>query len=167
MKTLFDHASFISADTPKTLGSLANLATDSGFLAWLRLVGTVYFQKHKSAFPNHSSPRSLFMSLQLPNITTTEHQGVKLSRLVAIVINKCTAVTNFQNFSGFRRHYWRLSCSSVYSYCSRLVSLVCGVCTQSDQLQATAPPGVDTAYLWTCFNEYIAQEICSVVHFYC
>ena len=56
MKTLFDHTSFISADTPKTPGSLAKLATDSGFLAWLRLVGAVYFQKQKSSFPNHSSP---------------------------------------------------------------------------------------------------------------
>ena len=36
---------------------------------------------------------------------------------------------------------------------SRLVSLVCSVCTLSDQLQATAPPGADTAYLWACFNE--------------
>ena len=72
MKTFFDHASFISGDTPKTPGSLALISADSGFLAWLRLVGTVYFQKHKSAFPSHSSPQSLFTSLQSPNRRVTE-----------------------------------------------------------------------------------------------
>ena len=35
------------------------------------------------------------------------------------------------------------------------MNLVCSVCTLSDQLQATVPPGVDTAYLcmWAPFNE--------------
>ena len=46
--------------------------------------------------------------------------------------------TAFQNFYGFRHHYWDLSCSCVHSYGrSRLVGLVSSVCTLSDQLQAT------------------------------
>ena len=72
MKAFFNHASFISEDTPKKPGSLAKITAGSGFLAWLRLVGTVYFQKHKSAFPNHTSPQSLFTSLESHNTTTTE-----------------------------------------------------------------------------------------------
>ena len=82
-------------------------------------------------------------------------QGVKLTvAWLPFATNECTGATNFQDFSGFRRHYWRLSCSNMHSYgMSRLVSLVCSVCTLSDQLQATAPPGADTAYLWACFNE--------------
>ena len=51
------------------------------------------------------------------------------------------------------------------------MSLVCSVCTRSDQLQATAPPGMDVAYLWVCLMKtayyYIAQEICNVVHCCC
>ena len=47
-----------------------------------------------------------------------------------------TRTSNFQNFKGFRCHYWCLSYSHVYSYGrSRLVGLVCSVCTLSDQLQ--------------------------------
>ena len=82
MKALFDHASFISADTPKTPGSLARLTAESGFLAWLRLVRTVYFQKHKSAFPNYTSPQSLFTALQSPDTTITEqhHRFIEVIR---------------------------------------------------------------------------------------
>ena len=70
-----------------------------------------------------------------------------------IATNEFTGATDFQDFSGFRCHYWRLSCSNMHSYgMSRLVSLVCSVFTLSDQLQATAPPGADTAYLWACFS---------------
>ena len=97
------------------------------------------------------------------------YSGVELTVAWSpFVTNMSTGVTNFQNFSGFRCHYWRLSCSNVYSYGkSRLVSSVCSVCTQSDQLQTTGAPSADTAYLLPCFNENcslrIAQEICSVV----
>ena len=72
MKAFYDHASFISADTQERPGTLARLGEEAGFLAWLRLIGTTYFQKNKSAFPNHNSPNSLFTSLKSPNITIAE-----------------------------------------------------------------------------------------------
>ena len=41
------------------------------------------------------------------------------------------------------------------------MSLVCSVCTLSDQLQATGASGADTAYLWACFNENcLVQSSC-------
>ena len=57
-------------------------------------------------------------------------QGVKLTvAWLPFATNKCTGMTNFQNFSGFRRHYWRLSCSSVYNYGR------CGHCILVDMFQ--------------------------------
>ena len=83
--------------------------------------------------------------------------GVKLTvAWLPFATNVGTGATNFQIFTGFRRHHWRLSCSCVYSYgMSRLVSLVCSVCTLSDQLQATGAPGADTAYCKNTISTYV------------
>ena len=72
MKAFYDHASFISADTQDRPGTLARLGEEAGFFAWLRLIGTTYFQKNKSAFPNHNSLNSLFTSLKSSTITIAE-----------------------------------------------------------------------------------------------
>ena len=87
-------------------------------------------------------------------------QGVKVTvARSSFATNECTRATNFQNFNGFKHCYWCLSCSNMHSYGrSRLLSLVCSVCTLSDQLQATAPLGADTAYLWACFSENCSAQ---------
>lgn len=59
MKTFFQHATFITGETyPSTPGTLAFQMPISnwkhGFLAFLRLVGTVYFKRHSSGFGSQS-----------------------------------------------------------------------------------------------------------------
>ena len=63
---LFQHSSFINANTTDYPGTLADTDTDhlqAGFLAFIRLVGTAYFKKHISAFKYETS-RALMNSVQ-------------------------------------------------------------------------------------------------------
>ncbi len=68
----FQHAQFISGQHAD--GSLSNISIenrDKGFLAFLRLVGTIYFKKHISAMSsikNVETPQQLFNSVQVLNI---------------------------------------------------------------------------------------------------
>ena len=48
LNVLFQHATFISSGDPP--GTLADICTEEGFWAFVRLVGTAYFKKHVSAF---------------------------------------------------------------------------------------------------------------------
>ena len=66
LRVLFQHSSFINANTTDYPGTLADTDTDhlhAGFLAFIRLVGTTYFKKHISAFKYETS-RALMNSLQ-------------------------------------------------------------------------------------------------------
>ena len=62
----FQHARFItSGKESRTPGTLADVSVsggmDTGFLAFLRFIGVVYFQKRNSAF-THATPESHFNS---------------------------------------------------------------------------------------------------------
>ena len=61
MRYFFQYAEFISSGTDTTPGTLADtgLELNIGFLAFLRLVGTVYFKTHALAFST-PSPVTLF-----------------------------------------------------------------------------------------------------------
>ena len=55
---LFQHAEFITGETQYTQDSLSDTLLNvhkQGFLAFLRLIGTVYFKKHATAFESSSS----------------------------------------------------------------------------------------------------------------
>lgn len=71
MKDFFDHASLISADTQDRPGSLARIK-ESGFLAWLRSVGTVYYTNLLS--PSHFPSVTVY----LPSITGKNSTGATL-----------------------------------------------------------------------------------------
>ena len=67
LRYFFQFASFITGANAQ--GSLMNIQLQGGiykqgFLAFLRLVGTVYFKKHASGF-NTPSPASHFMGFQM------------------------------------------------------------------------------------------------------
>lgn len=66
LRYFFQYAEFITGESQYTKGSLSDVllnndAHKQGFLAFLRLVGTVYFKKHATAFES-DSPESHFKS---------------------------------------------------------------------------------------------------------
>lgn len=68
LATLFQHCEFITSNGhPSQPGTLANDDPNSdGFLAFLRLIGCLYYNKHKSAFlPSFPTPITVFNSLSV------------------------------------------------------------------------------------------------------
>ena len=66
LQVLFQHSSFINANTADYPGTLADTDTGhlhAGFLVFVRLVGTAYFKKHLSAFKYETS-RAIMNSIQ-------------------------------------------------------------------------------------------------------
>ena len=61
MRIAFQHCEFINSDTTAFPGSLTHTAQckDKGFLAFIRLVGTVYFKKHLLFLLIHQEPSSI------------------------------------------------------------------------------------------------------------
>ena len=73
----FQHAEFITGESQYTQGSLSDTLLDDdtykqGFLAFLRLIGTVYFKKHATAFESNS-PESHFKNF-ITSSTDVEQQ---------------------------------------------------------------------------------------------
>jgi len=67
LRYFFQHAQFVTGALPYTQGSLSDTSLDDyvytqGFLAFLRLIGTIYFKKHGTGF-DHNSPESHYKSL--------------------------------------------------------------------------------------------------------
>ena len=63
LKHFFQHTEFVTGETHYTKGSLAQTSVNNsykeGFMAFLRLIGAVYFKKHATAFTS-DSPESHF-----------------------------------------------------------------------------------------------------------
>ena len=77
LRCFFQHAEFITGESQYTQGSLSDTQLDNdahkqGFLAFLRLIGTVYFKKHATAFESNS-PESHFKSF-ITSSTDVEEQ---------------------------------------------------------------------------------------------
>ena len=77
LQYFFQHAEFITGEVQYTNGSLSDTLLDNdlhkqGFLAFLRLIGTVYFKKHAPAFESNS-PESHFKSF-ISSSTDVEEQ---------------------------------------------------------------------------------------------
>lgn len=85
MKYFYQHADFICSEGEQTLGTLAHTGPDlmelnTGFLSFIRLVGTAYFKKYAHAFAA-SSPKTHFMQLYDSSITPLQHHTVWLDHL--------------------------------------------------------------------------------------
>ena len=80
MQVFYKHSKFISSglDTPGTLGDISDV-NGNGFLAFIRLVGSAYFLKHRSGFIA-VSPSNLYFSLP-PNTNTVEQHKQWLSNI--------------------------------------------------------------------------------------
>lgn len=78
IRYFFQHAQFITGNSPYTQGSLSDVSLTgnvytTGFLAFLRLIGTIYFKKYITAF-DYNSPETHFKSL---NVTTLSSVGTE------------------------------------------------------------------------------------------
>ncbi len=76
LRYFFQYASFITAgDQPNTPGTLASTALNgecnTGFLAFIRLVGTVYYKEHASGFES-TSPVTHFIKFTDPGLTVLD-----------------------------------------------------------------------------------------------
>ena len=74
LRYFFQYASFINGgdrDTPGTLADISIEDNETGYLSFLRLIGSVFFKKHASGF-NTTSPQSHFLTFLDPNLTTME-----------------------------------------------------------------------------------------------
>lgn len=73
MRYFYQHASFINSTTEGTLADtdLTDLSYNRGYLAFIRLVGAIYFKKYTAAF-NAASPELHFVQFQIE--TRTTHQ---------------------------------------------------------------------------------------------
>ena len=70
LRNFFQHANFINANSNDLPGKLADTSHDHiqcGLLAFVRLIGTVYFKKH---FAVHSSIPSL--PIEFPSVVNTK-----------------------------------------------------------------------------------------------
>ena len=80
LKYFFQHSEFITGDTLYTTGSLAQTQLDgtyeNGFMAFLRLIGTVYFKKHAAAFDS-ISPECHFKKFLDPSIVKQHKQWIE------------------------------------------------------------------------------------------
>ena len=82
LRYFYQYSSFITGgDQPNTPGTLANTALNrhcnTGFLAFTRLIGTVYFKKNASGFGT-SSPAAHFKKFADPGLTVNEQHSAWL-----------------------------------------------------------------------------------------
>ena len=89
LRCFYQHAQFITGFTQYTEGSLAdthmeNNTHERGFLAFLQLIGTVYFKKHANAF-EYDTPESHYKSFLCPDTDAKEQHSKWLED-----IRKCT-----------------------------------------------------------------------------
>ena len=107
----FQFASFITGANAQ--GSLMNIQLQGGiykqgFLAFLRLVGTVYFKKHASGF-NTPSPASHFMRFSdAANPLTHHHQWI--DELRQNIADRCTYDKNMIPSTEALYFHWQRSC---------------------------------------------------------
>lgn len=77
LRCFFQHAQFITGASTYTHGSLSNTQLEEnykdGFLAFLRLIGTVYFKKHAAVFDS-SSPETYLRNFVTSSTSESQHR---------------------------------------------------------------------------------------------
>ena len=110
LKYFFQYSTFITGDSCGSLSDIAlkNDVHKQGFLAFLRLIGTVYFKKHATAF-NSTSPDNHFKNF----ITTSDVEVQHRNWLEDIRQNTWDRITfeteMIPSIEALQRH-WKRSC---------------------------------------------------------
>ena len=154
-QTFFQHAAFITGN--QMTGSLSDTAeskTEVGFLAFLRLIGTLYFKKHYSALVSlkgTETPQQLFHACHEQNHQEKHLQWYKAIR--AIVGDRITCEQErMPSHSSMWRH-WLRSCwiASMWSNSSK------------DDLQLSLPSPDDYGWKKSTDGTYVVDWECPAV----
>ena len=119
MATFFEYCEFICSNSSLSPGILADTSESSeGFLSFIRLVGSAYFKKHKSAFlPSYPTPVMVFNSLINDQQTPLDHHTIWLDFLRERIWSKIKYEEEMiPSITALHRH-WKRSCwvASVWS----------------------------------------------------
>ena len=113
LKAFFEKADFISNTNTGHLSTIhATLQehTENGFLAFIRLVGCVYFKKHRNAFIGNT-PESLFHSFPTDDIhNNVQHHYKWLDYICQKIWDRVTFEDEMIPSVGALKHHWQRSC---------------------------------------------------------
>ena len=124
MKAFFEHANFICEDSNERPGSLAAMNAHSGFYSFMRLIGAVYFRAHRPAFPEYSSPESLFNSISDPNMTVEDRHTHFIECIRTAIWDRIVFEDQLlPSVDALKRHYLRAKW--VISYNHHTISFNC------------------------------------------
>ena len=114
LRYFFQHAEFISGDSQFTQGSLSDTLLENdvykkGFLAFLRLIGTVYFKKHATAFESNS-PESHFKSFDTSSLDVEQQHTNWLEDIRQNVWDRITFESEMIPSTEALWRHWQRSC---------------------------------------------------------
>ena len=115
LRNFFQHSQFITGVSPNTKGSLSDTLMDGdiyekGFLAFLQLIGTVYFKKHATAF-HSNSPESHFKSFLTPSTSDIQQQHRDwLEDIRQIIWDRITFESEMVPSTQALWRHWKRSC---------------------------------------------------------
>ena len=143
----YQHAEFISSGNsfPGTLADtgLTNNQFETGFLAFLRLVGSVYFKKHKSGF-SQSTPRSHYCTFQNLGLTPLESHEQWIEDIRTKVGERCQFENQMVSSTDALYRHWKRSC------------WVIDMWRQADHTEITLQPLVQ--YGWIVKNDTLTFD---------
>ena len=112
LRTSFQHSDFINANSTDLPGTLADTTHDyiqCGFLAFVRLVGVVYFKKHFAAF-KYESPRTHLNSFASEGVSKDDQHKQWLEDIKATVWERVVSEDELPpSWEALWRH-WLRSC---------------------------------------------------------
>ena len=115
MKVFFEHAQFICEDSAEKPGSIAKLNEGTGFYAFLRLIGAVYFHAHRPGFPEHTTPESLYNSLQHSDRIAEEVHTEFIETIRTAIWERIVFEDHLlPSIDALKRHYLRATWTTIY-----------------------------------------------------
>ncbi len=110
LNTLYQHAAFISSDADEPPGTLSDVNSEIGLLAFVRLVGCTYYHKHRSAFlPSYLSPVTHFNSFASPGQTSQQHHSAWLNDMRERIWSKVKYEEEMVPSDGALERHWQRS----------------------------------------------------------
>ena len=111
----FRRAYHICEDSAERPGSLAKLNGGTGFYSFLRLIGAVYFHAHRPGFPEHTSPESLYNSLQHSGRTAEEVHTEFIETIRTAIWERIVFEDHLlPSTDALKRHYLRATWTTTY-----------------------------------------------------
>ena len=114
LKTFYRHTTFITSGLgtiPGVLSDMSLSATAGGALAFIRLVGCTYFEKHRSGFtPAYPTPEAHFNSLFKEDQTVAEHHEKWMHDIRNRIWSRIQFEEDMVPSNDTLRRHWRRTC---------------------------------------------------------